>query len=61
MESCGTLVASSDSDHLIAALGCEDLIIVHTADATLICPKSRAEEIKKLHGRITELFGNEYQ
>jgi hypothetical protein len=24
------------------------MVVVHTPDATLVCPKSRAEELKKL-------------
>ncbi len=35
-------------DRFIAALGIEDLIIVDTPDALLICPRSRAQEVKDL-------------
>jgi mannose-1-phosphate guanylyltransferase len=52
-----TLVASSDSKHLIATIGCEHMIIIHTADATLVCPANRAESIKELHRLIGEKFG----
>jgi mannose-1-phosphate guanylyltransferase len=55
-----TLVASSDPRHLIATIGCEDLVIIHTPDATLICPADRAEEIKNAHGLVRERFGAEY-
>lgn len=44
-----TLVASSDPQHLIATLGCEDLIIVHTPEATLVCRADQAENIKEVH------------
>jgi mannose-1-phosphate guanylyltransferase len=54
-----TLVASSDPRHLIAAIGCEDLVIIHTPDATLVCPADRAEEIKKVYGLVGERFGGE--
>jgi mannose-1-phosphate guanylyltransferase len=54
-----TLVASSDPQHLIATIGCEDLIIIHTADATLVCRADRAEAIKEIHQRVGEQFGNE--
>ncbi len=54
-----TLVASSDPKHLIATIGCEDLIIIHTGDATLVCPANRAEEIKELHRRVGEHFGKD--
>lgn len=38
----------STPDHLVAVLGTQDLIVVHTADATLVCPKDKAQEIKAL-------------
>jgi len=41
-------VAVTGEGHLIALLGVEDLVVVHTPDATLVCPKSRAQELKKL-------------
>ncbi len=55
-----TLVASSDPQHLITTIGCEDLIIIHTPDATLVCRADRAEEIKKIYGLVGERFGAEY-
>ena len=36
------------SGKLIAAVGLEDLIVVDTEDATLICDKDHAGEIKKI-------------
>ena len=55
-----TLVASSDPAHLIAAIGCDDLIIVHTPEATLVCRADRAEDIKKVYALVGECFGDEY-
>ncbi len=52
-----TLVAGTDPGHLIAAVGCEGLVIVHTPDATLVCPSDRVEEVKDLTGRIMERMG----
>ena len=54
-----TLVASSDPNHVIATLGCDDLIIVHTPDATLVCRADQAEQIKELHRRAGEKFSQE--
>jgi mannose-1-phosphate guanylyltransferase len=54
-----TLVASSDPDHLIATLGCDDLIVIHTPDATLVCTKEAAEQIKQVHGAVGERFGGD--
>ncbi len=53
----GTLVVSSDPQHLIAALGCEDFIIVHTSDATLVCRADQVENIKELHELVAKKFG----
>ena len=42
------IVFSREEDHLIALLGVEDLIVVKTEDATLVCHKDKAQEIKKM-------------
>jgi mannose-1-phosphate guanylyltransferase len=55
-----TLVVSTAPKHLVACFGCEDLVIVHTSDATLICPKSKVEELKKLHAEIQHRFSGMY-
>lgn len=54
-----TLVASTDPGHLIAAIGCEGMVIVHTPDATLICPADRVEDVKTIAGKVQERFGHE--
>ncbi len=54
-----TLVASSEADHLVTAIGCEDLIVIHTPKATLVCRADRAEDIKKLHAMVGEKYGQE--
>ena len=45
-------VVSEDPSHLVATVGCEDLVIVHTADATLVCPRAEAERVKELVARV---------
>jgi mannose-1-phosphate guanylyltransferase len=35
-------------DHLVATVGVTDMVIVHTKDATLVCPRERAAEVRKL-------------
>ena len=42
----GSLIYSPD--RLIATIGLEDIIVIDTPDATLICPKSRSEDVKKI-------------
>ncbi len=60
MESSSNLAVSDDPDHLIATIGCEDLIIIHTEKSTLVCPKSEAQKIKELHKLVGETYGCDY-
>ncbi len=46
------LIVNSQPGHTVAVLGCEDLIVVHTPEATLVMPRSRAEELKDLHAKL---------
>jgi len=48
-------IVFSEDGHLTAVLGLDDLIVVHTKDATLVAPKSKAQEIKRLLKRIEGL------
>lgn len=48
------LVVSSAPGHTVAVLGVDDLIVVHTPDATLVMPRSKAEELKDLHSKVDE-------
>lgn len=48
----GVSVVSDDPSHLVATVGCEDLVIVHTKDATLVCPRAEAERVKELADRV---------
>lgn len=50
-----------DDNHLIATVGVEDLVIVHAADATLICKKRDAASIRELVNNVQERFGDEYR
>ena len=38
----------SDEGHLVATLGVQDVVVVHTGKATLVCARDRAQDIKKL-------------
>lgn len=59
METKNTLAVSDDENHLIATIGCQDMIVVHTKHATLICPKDQAQKIKQLHSALGQTFGKE--
>lgn len=52
--SSGNLAVSSVKGHTIALLGCKDMIVVHTPDATLVMPAKEAERLKELHAVVAE-------
>jgi mannose-1-phosphate guanylyltransferase len=60
-DTTGTIAVSSDPEHLVACLGCEDLIVVHTPEATLVCPRSRADDVKKLQAIVAEREGRRFR
>ena len=49
------VVASSDPEHLVALVGCEGLVVVHTPTATLVMPAAQAQSVKDLHARVAEV------
>jgi mannose-1-phosphate guanylyltransferase len=65
LDSDANIVISRDnaaqSQHLIALIGVSDMIVVHTSDATLICPKRDAQRVKELVGKVKDKFGQKYQ
>ena len=42
----------SQGPHLVAAIGVQDLLIVHTPDATLVCPAGRAQRVRELVAQL---------
>lgn len=55
IEQGGGNILYSEDGHLVGVIGADDLIIVHTKDATLVCPKDRAQDIKLLLKRLETL------
>jgi mannose-1-phosphate guanylyltransferase len=48
-------------DRLVAVVGVEDLVVVDSPDALLVCPKSKAQEVRRMvealtHSRHKELL-----
>ena len=60
LDTSNCLVASNELDHLIATIGCKDMIVIHTSSATLICPADQAEQIKELYQRVERQFGERF-
>ena len=59
LDSRGNVVVAEE-DHLIATIGLDDLVIIHSPDATLVCPKRDAARIKELVNNIRETLGDKY-
>ncbi len=50
----------SEGDHLIAAIGVEDLVVIHSPDATLVCRRDQAQRIKELVAQLGAAHGERY-
>jgi len=51
----------SEDDHLLVTLGVSDLVVVHGADATLICHRDHVEAIRDLVTLRQQHFGERYE
>jgi mannose-1-phosphate guanylyltransferase len=60
LDSDDNVIVSQDPEHLVSAIGISDMIIVHTRDATLVCPKQESQRVKELLAHIKEKFGPKY-
>ena len=58
LDSSGNLVIS-DSEHLVSAIGIRNTAIIHTADATLVCPLEYDQRIKELLEKLAAAPGGE--
>jgi mannose-1-phosphate guanylyltransferase/mannose-6-phosphate isomerase len=48
-------------DRIVATIGVKDMILVDTPDATLVCPKERAQEVKEIVGVLKKRGYAEHQ
>lgn len=55
----GNIVVTEDN-HLIATIGVDDLVVVHSPDATLVCKRRDAASIKELVDNVRNAYGEEY-
>lgn len=53
-------IIRSEGDHLIAAVGVEDLIVVHTPNATLVANRNDEESVRKIVKLLEENGMQEY-
>lgn len=54
-------IVVSESGHLIALLGLDNLVVVHSEDATLICPREHEQQIKELTELRQKHFGEQFE
>ncbi len=59
LDTQGSIVCGHD-DHLIVTIGLQDVIVVHTPDATLVVPKSGEDGIRQVVKRLQDLGWHEY-
>ena len=52
LEAEGNLVFCDDDDEVVALVGVKDLVVVRAGKTTLVVPKERAEEVKRLVQRL---------
>jgi mannose-1-phosphate guanylyltransferase len=60
IDSDDNIIISEDPQHLISMIGVSDMIVVHTRDATLVCPKSEAQRVKELVGRVRDKYAGKF-
>ncbi|MFC7537238.1 mannose-1-phosphate guanylyltransferase/mannose-6-phosphate isomerase [Sphingomonas sp. GCM10030256] len=53
-EECKGSLLRSETDQLIAAAGCDDLVVVATRDAVLVVPREKAQDTKLLVDRLKQ-------
>ncbi len=55
-----SIIVTEDARHLIAAIGLDNIVVVRSPDATLVCHVSQMEKIKQLLEMIEKSKGEKY-
>jgi mannose-1-phosphate guanylyltransferase len=53
LDTSGTMIYGK-KDKVVATIGVDDMVIIDTDDALLVCPKSRAQDVKKVIAELKE-------
>ncbi len=59
IDSTRTIVHSGD-DHLVVTIGLEDMLVVHTPDATLVASRAQEEAVRRVVAELEKRGWNEY-
>ncbi|NLB69342.1 MAG: NTP transferase domain-containing protein [Lentisphaerae bacterium] len=54
LKATGNTIVNDVDGHLVAVMGADDLVVVHTADATLVCTKESAQDLKEIVKQISD-------
>ena len=54
IDTSGSVVRTHNPDKIVATVGLNDLIVIDTHDALLICPKNRSQDVKKVVEKLKE-------
>ena len=60
LSSSGNVVVNADPSGLVGLIGVSDLVVVRTADATLVVPLDQAERVKELVAEVTTQAGPQF-
>lgn len=60
LDAHGNLIVNTVEGHVVAAVGITDLVVVHTADATLVTTLAAAESVKALVTAVGDQAGPTY-
>ncbi len=51
----------TEGDHLVMLLGINDVVVVHSGDATLVCARGSAQRVRQLADERRARFGERYE
>jgi mannose-1-phosphate guanylyltransferase len=54
LETKNTIIFSEASERLIVTIGLEDLVIIETEDALLVCPRQEVQRVKEIVNQLKE-------
>ena len=60
LETTGCIIRSTESNHLITTFGLENLLIVHTPEATFVAQKDDENAVRKIVDKLTEQGDERY-
>lgn len=59
-DSKDNIILNSSDGRIVGLIGIENMAVIATDDALLICPKDRVQEIRKITGEIRSKYGDKW-